>query len=60
MRPGDVADRVDHREDDEAKGQCNPGVCDRAARHFVDHDRARPREDEGKRSEKFSSEFVHR
>lgn len=60
MRPRYVADRVDHREDDESKSQRDTRVCDRAAGHVVDHDRARAREDESERSEKFSSELVHR
>ena len=60
MRPGYVADRVDHRQDNESKRQRDPNVCDCAAGHVVDHDRARARENERKRSEKFSGELVHR
>ncbi len=54
-----VAQRVNHRQHDEAEGQRDADVGDRAAAGFVDDDRARPGEDEGERAEEFSGQLFH-
>ncbi len=50
MRPGDVADRVDHRHHDQPEGQCDPRMRDVAIAGVVDHDGSRPPQTRGQRS----------
>src|SRR5258708_7507310 len=60
MRSGDVAHRVNHSEHDQAKGESDAGMGDRAPARRVDHDSPSPREHEGKRSKGFGHAFLHR
>ena len=45
MSSADVAKGIDHRQDDQAEGERNPGMRDGTSAHLVDHDRAGPGKD---------------
>ena len=60
MRPGNIAKRVNHGENDETKCERNTYVRDSATARVVDDERARSGEDERKGSEKFGAQFFHR
>src|SRR5207245_1885776 len=51
--PGDIADGVNHGEDNQAESEGDAGVSDGAAAGFVDNDGACSCEDQGERSERF-------
>ena len=53
MRAGNVADGVNHRQNDQTKRQRNADVGDRAVAGFVDDNRARARETRGRMFRKF-------
>jgi hypothetical protein len=54
MSAGYVADRIDHRENDQSEGQCNAHVRDRATAGAVDHNCAGAREHETEGANEFS------
>ena len=63
MRAGDIAHGINHRQHDEAEGECNTDVRHGAGKSRVDSDRACPREAEGEGADKFSrvtSQFENR
>ena len=59
MRPAHVAERVNHRENDESKRKCDTGVRNRAIAGVVDDNRPGPGEDESECSKTFSNELLH-
>jgi hypothetical protein len=58
VRAGNVADGVNHREDDEAEGQGDADVGDRAAADVVDDDGAGAGEDQGEGAQEFGDELL--
>ena len=60
MRAGDVAEGVDHRENNQAESQSDADVSDRAVAGLIDDDCASPGKDESERAEKFGAILFHR
>ena len=58
MGAGDIADRIDHREDDETKGQRDANMRNRAA-DVVNYNRARARENQRECADRFCSVLFH-
>ena len=58
MGARDIADRVDHRQDDQSEGQGHADVRDRAARHIVDDNGPGAGKDEAERAEDFGTVFL--
>ena len=56
---GNVAKRVNHREDDESKRERDANMSDGATSDFVDDDRAGSRKNECKCPDKLSNEFLY-
>ena len=56
MGAGDVADRIDHRHDDQAEGEGYAEVGDIAAGDAVHDDRARAGEDQGEGTDRFGGD----
>src|SRR4029077_4886460 len=59
MRAGNVADCVNHCENDQTKGQRDANMGDCAASRFIDHNRARPGENQSKRPNEFRRKTLH-
>ena len=58
MGAGDIADGVDHRHDDQAEGQGDADVRDRAARRVIDNNRPSAGEHKAERAENFGDRFL--
>ena len=59
VRAADVAERVNHRQHDEAKSERDACMGDGSAAGIIDDDRASSGKDEGERAEEFSEKFLH-
>jgi hypothetical protein len=59
MGAADIAKGVDHREHDETEREGDAGVRDRAVARLVDHNGARPGEDQRESAKKLGDVFVH-
>src|ERR1700730_8866831 len=59
MRAGNVAEGVDHRENDEPERERDTHMGNAATAHLVDDNRARPGKDECERAEELRDEFFH-
>lgn len=59
MRAGDVAEGIDHGEDNQAEGQSDADVGDCALAGLIDDDCASPGKDEGERAEEFGAILFH-
>jgi hypothetical protein len=59
MRSADISERVDHRQNHQAKGERNARMADRTGGNRVDHDRARAGKDETKSAQTFREQTFH-
>ena len=57
MCAADIAERVNHRQHNEAEGERDANVRNRAAADFIDDDCARPGKHEGERAKEFSAQW---
>lgn len=59
MNARDVSERINQREDNETRRECDADVGNGAITHLVDNDRARSGKNERKRPDKLSGQLFH-